>query len=93
MDVIKTDEIRQYAKQLDAERSKLVNKCTECDALVNNLNQVFNDPAYQRFSERYKNYKPTMQSLCQCLDDYVKFLNSVAENYDEFIRKATSKLQ
>ena len=93
MDVIKTDEIRQYAKQLDTERSKLVNKCTECDTLIKQLNQVFNDPAYDRFAQRYQNYKPTMESLCQCLEQYVKFLNSVAENYDEFIRKATGKLQ
>lgn len=92
MDTINPNEMREYAAKLETERSNLSNKCTECDRLIRQLNQVFADDAYEKFAARYSAYKPTMESLCKCLEQYAKFLNEVSDKYEEFIRSATKKL-
>ena len=47
---------------------------------------------YTAFAARYEQYKPTMESLCQCLDAYSRFISGTGEAYDDFIRNVLSKL-
>lgn len=92
MDKINTGAMSDQARELMEKKARLEEQCRECDQLIKDLNQVCQDQVYTAFAARYEQYKPTMESLCQCLDAYSRFLSGTSAAYDEFTQTALSKL-
>lgn len=92
MDKINTGAMSDQARELMEKKARLEEQCRECDQLIKDLNQVCQDKVYTAFAARYEQYKPTMESLCQCLEAYSRFISGVGEDYDGFIASVLSKL-
>lgn len=92
MDKVNTSQLQEQAAKLLEKKNQLEEQCSACNQLIQQLGQYCSDAAYIKFAARYKEYEPTMESICSWLQSYRDFLVGVGDSYDEFIRKAMERL-
>lgn len=92
MDIYNTDEIRSRKNELRQQLENFKSECKACNTLINELNPVWNDAAYDAFVKKYQEYKPTMNKMQECLQEYINFMDSSAKNVDDFVQQAVSAI-
>ncbi|OUP28106.1 MULTISPECIES: WXG100 family type VII secretion target [unclassified Faecalibacterium] len=88
MSVYNTSAIRNSASDLRNQNNQLRTECDRCKSLIEHLDQVWDDDAYRAFSAKFKEFQPTMESLQDCLKQYIDFMEKgVADGVDDFIQQ------
>lgn len=92
MDRFNVEEVRSQATKLNQQLQRFTEDCSTASKLVVDLNQHFDDPVYDKFAAKFKSYQPTMTSLQEALDAYIKFMNGSSDAYADFMSRAAGKI-
>lgn len=85
--------MRNSANELQDKLKSFQTLCESCSGEIKNLNESWEDDAYQTFAAKYKQYEPTMVSMQDSLKAYIDFLNKSADAIERVVITAKNAVQ